>query len=261
MKCISIDLDGTLLDHDGFTVSDEDIQTIEQLKNKGYDVMINTGRSYKEIAMIPGLLELNIPLFCMNGTILYNQNHDKIFETNLNKSHYLSIMESFVKHKFHTITYTNKGFFVQNQNYEFPIEMVEPFIQKEYQLLSEEKDLVLYKIVATGPSNEELLSSIPKELKNQVSVTLSLDRWLEVNSLEATKGNALLTYQKIMNKKYEEIFAFGDGGNDFSQFLVATHSCAMGNAPDYVKEKADFITKKNSDSGFSYGIKNIFQLL
>ncbi|GAA3328096.1 hypothetical protein GCM10020331_070690 [Ectobacillus funiculus] len=46
------------------------------------------------------------------------------------------------------------------------------------------------------------------------------------------------------NLLFDEIYAFGDGGNDISQFEIATQSVAMANAPEEVKAKATIVTKK-----------------
>ena len=74
---------------------------------------------------------------------------------------------------------------------------------------------------------------------------------VEITSNEAHKGKALLRYQQMMNLSFEEIIAFGDGGNDLAQFEVATTSVAMGNAPVHIQQKADLITRTNDEDGFS----------
>jgi len=84
---------------------------------------------------------------------------------------------------------------------------------------------------------------------------------VEITSIEAHKGKALLRYQSIMNLHFDEIIAFGDGGNDLAQFEVATTSVAMGNAPRHVQEKADLVTKTNDEDGFAYAVRHQLHLL
>ena len=84
---------------------------------------------------------------------------------------------------------------------------------------------------------------------------------VEITSSEAHKGKALLRFQDMMNLTFDEIIAFGDGGNDLAQFEVATTSVAMENAPLHVKQKADIITKSNDEDGFAYAVRHLLSLL
>jgi hydroxymethylpyrimidine pyrophosphatase-like HAD family hydrolase len=65
----------------------------------------------------------------------------------------------------------------------------------------------------------------------------------------------------MMNLAFDEIVAFGDGGNDLAQFEVATTSVAMGNAPLNIQQKADLITKTNDEDGFSHAVRHLLDLL
>ena len=48
--------------------------------------------------------------------------------------------------------------------------------------------------------------------------------------------------------------AFGDGENDISMIEKAGMGVAMGNAGDFLKEKADYVTLSNEESGVAYAI-------
>jgi hydroxymethylpyrimidine pyrophosphatase-like HAD family hydrolase len=83
---------------------------------------------------------------------------------------------------------------------------------------------------------------------------------VEITSIEANKGEALRRYQQLMNVQFDEIFAFGDGGNDISQFKAATTSVAMANAPLYVQQEADIVSKSNDEDGFAYAVRNLLNI-
>jgi hydroxymethylpyrimidine pyrophosphatase-like HAD family hydrolase len=95
------------------------------------------------------------------------------------------------------------------------------------------------------------------EGKFDISMASSFPTNVEITSNEAHKGKAILRYQKMMNLDFEEIFAFGDGGNDLAMFEVATTSVAMANAPLDVQQKADIITKSNDEDGFAYAVRHL----
>jgi Predicted hydrolases of the HAD superfamily len=57
--------------------------------------------------------------------------------------------------------------------------------------------------------------------------------------------------------KSDEIMAIGDGENDLSMIEFAKVGIAMENAPDYIKERANYVTRSNMDNGVFHAIKKI----
>ena len=72
MKLVVSDLDGTLLNDDS-EVSLETIQAIKQLKEKGIEFAIATGRSFNSANKIRKKIGLEIYLICNNGANIYNK--------------------------------------------------------------------------------------------------------------------------------------------------------------------------------------------
>lgn len=52
-------------------------------------------------------------------------------------------------------------------------------------------------------------------------------------------------------------YAFGDGINDLALFEACDYGIAMGNAREELKEKATFISTKNTENGIVNGLKNL----
>ena len=117
--------------------------------------------------------------------------------------------------------------------------------------------------------DEETLSKLRKELIaiEELEVTdlcKSLDikgnerevvTYIDVGSKGATKKNAIKLLSNHLNIKKDEIIVIGDGGNDIPMFEVAGLKVAMSNSLDIVKEKADYITGNNNESGVAKAIK------
>ena len=143
------------------------------------------------------------------------------------------------------MVYTNQGGFpcrnpmIQDKSSE---EIERIFQDYDYNQILEKENLKIYKVMAV--SREDQLEKIDQakkaiEGKFEVSMASSHPNNVEFTSIEANKGEALLRYQQMMNQHFDEIFAFGDGGNDLAQFKVATTSVAMGNAPLSIQQEAD----------------------
>ena len=137
------------------------------------------------------------------------------------------------------------------------------FQDYDYNQILEKGNLKIYKVMAV--SREDQLEKIDLakkaiEGKFEVSMASSHPNNVEFTSIEANKGEALLRYQQMMNQHFDEIFAFGDGGNDLAQFKVASTSVAMGNAPLSIQQEADVITKVNDENGFAYAVRHLLNI-
>ncbi len=266
MKCVSIDLDGTLLNTEHI-ISDEDQEVIKKLKDSGVDVIINTGRQYKDVVKIEGVSDLDCPIFCLNGSMIYSANGETLYETTLNFSVYKELVSILKSLKVGILVYTNQGGFpatlphLRNKSTD---EIMNMFEQQNYENIVEIEDIKIYKLIAWVQKGQEArIEKVKEKLQalTTIAYSSSFPNNVEVTSIEAQKGKAIKRYEKIMNTSYTEIYSFGDGGNDVSQFEISTVSFAMENAPDSIKEKATHVTKSNNESGVSYAIKNILNLI
>lgn len=88
-----------------------------------------------------------------------------------------------------------------------------------------------------------------------IITTSSMGNNLEINAIEATKGNALLKLADYLGIHREQIMAFGDGENDVSMIRDAGLGVAMENAQDSLKQTADYVTSSNNDGGIAAAVQ------
>jgi Cof subfamily protein (haloacid dehalogenase superfamily) len=262
MKCFSIDLDGTLLnsEHD---ITEASLQTIHELLEEGHSVILNTGRAYGDVIKIKALEKLQIPIFCVNGSILFSETKELLYEATISLETYKEIFSILKGLGVGILVYTNYGGFPSTLpplHKKSKEELNVLFDEFNYDEILEKDQLKIYKLIAL-PYHDELkkVEEVKKALRDKfdISMASSFINNVEITSNEAHKGKALLSYQKMMNLDFDEIFAFGDGGNDLAMFEVATTSVAMANAPLHVKQKADIITKSNDEDGFAYAVRTL----
>ena len=87
------------------------------------------------------------------------------------------------------------------------------------------------------------------------------DGIIELNSIHASKGNALCTLCKKLGISMENVLAIGDNENDISMLQAAGTAVAMANATPEVKACADFITQQDNDhDGLSEAILQLFEM-
>ncbi|WP_412176625.1 HAD family hydrolase [Bacillus sp. T3] len=266
VKCVSLDLDGTLL-NTNLEITSASLETIVGLKEKGIEVIINTGRAFSDVIKVPGIKELNCPIVCVNGAILFSKTGELLFEATLDRSIYMPIFSSLKSLGVGILIYTDQGGFPSTlppTHHKTPEELDNLFDSFDYEALLEKQDLKIYKLIAlVYPHQLEKVDRVKKELAQfeKISMASSFPNNVEITSIEAHKGLALHRFAQLNELQFDEIYAFGDGGNDLSQFEVATHSIAMANAPQEIKDQASFVTKSNDEDGITYAIRDVFKLI
>ncbi len=112
------------------------------------------------------------------------------------------------------------------------------------------------------PEDEALrqaaIREIPRRFPTLVATT-SVKNNIEINSVNAGKGKALLALCDALGLPREASLAFGDGSNDTEMLLAAGLGVAMANASEEVKAAADAITDSNEDCGVGRMIRRILE--
>ena len=99
----------------------------------------------------------------------------------------------------------------------------------------------------------EQMKKLP-ELFPGLTASSSLKNNIEINSVTAGKGPALLALAESLGLERSETVAFGDGSNDLSMIRAAGLGVAMANAEESVKAAAGLITGSNREAGVAQAI-------
>jgi Cof subfamily protein (haloacid dehalogenase superfamily) len=95
----------------------------------------------------------------------------------------------------------------------------------------------------------EVEKKLQKQLEGQLSVMRSKPFFLEFTEHGVTKGTSLNQLIQKLGIKREEVIAMGDSYNDQAMIEFAGLGVAMGNAPDDIKEIANYVTDTNMNDG------------
>lgn len=110
MKCFSIDLDGTLLNSTR-EISEENFATLKYLHEQGHYVIINSGRAVEDVLKFEEIRKLNLPIISINGTVIYSENRDILFEASIPISTYKILFSLLSELGLGIMVYTNQGGF------------------------------------------------------------------------------------------------------------------------------------------------------
>ncbi|MBA1393742.1 HAD family phosphatase, partial [Lactobacillus sp. XV13L] len=87
-------------------------------------------------------------------------------------------------------------------------------------------------------------------------IVRSFPEIIEINIMDASKGNALVQLADRLGIAQNQVMVFGDQGNDVSMFANPDFKkVAMGNAIGMIKESADYVTDDNDHDGSAKALK------
>jgi len=276
MKLIAIDMDGTLFSNN-HTISENNCHAILEAQKQGHIVTFCSGRALQDIQEIIRKINLEASIIAGNGAVVF---HNKLLQTLTIPVHILKeIMDIFNGFQLYYEIYTNKGIFIDKTRREYLYAELNrfkedpvfgPMVEQMVQIQNDQNYLLTvsdfgelnfsmldpYKMY-TVSLDEERLNRLQQRLseRDDISITNGSHLTVEVGNKLASKGNALLFLANYLQIPQADTVAIGDNLNDLSMFKAAGTSIAMGNATDFVKSHAKFITKTNDDDGVAHALE------
>ncbi len=265
IRMIGIDLDGTTLDGNG-NLTPRVRMAIEKAIEKGIVVLPATGRSIpqipKEIKEIQGMKYA----ITVNGAEVTDiQNDIRIYEDCFKKEDALRILKiAEEKNIMRAILLGGKFYFskldIASMEKIYGRELLEMFglhtapVSDLHKIVTESThDVGKIELMFLDKNFREEMKAYPFGC----AVTSSFKMNLELNTITANKGAALLALAKELGIKKEEVMAIGDNTNDIEMIKAAGYSVAMGNAVAELKELADDITASHTEDGVALAIEAI----
>ena len=265
MKLLFLDLDGTLL-NDEKSISDGDMQAIDEMIAAGHKVIINTGRplySTLKIAEKFGFLREGFYLSTFNGGLIYEPVSKKRLKYDtLSEDIIRYMLDEAYKMGLHAHTYTDTHVVSEKDTKElkFYTDRIKmpPKVVKDFR---EETNGMAPKLILISLDGKERLSAYRDKLEsyakeNNIYSTFSDARLLEYAHPLANKGEAIRFMCRHLAVDISDTVAAGDEENDLPMIETAGVGVCMKNGTLPVKEKADYVTEHTNNEN---GIKEIIE--
>ncbi|WP_017381219.1 HAD family hydrolase [Paenisporosarcina sp. TG-14] len=280
-KAVFLDMDGTILNHHN-EVSIHTKEIIDDLRSEGIFVFIATGRSASELQeMLPEGFKVD-GIITANGMAGYI-GEEVVFEHSLPLELVETIIEKARKSKvYYELFPYGESRMVLQQDKEYVIgEIREPkpetveinewssrqkAIKEEISWTEEITGTQFSKFYFFARTKEEInswkmeLKQLQKEI--EFTMTPSSPHNAEVMVANVSKATGI----KQMLERFDlvgcETLAIGDSDNDLKMFQFVSHSVAMKNAADHIKEVVDDITEFTceEDGVYHYLKSNVLAL-
>ena len=261
---IAIDLDGTLLEGvDGY--NEDCFNLVKEIAKSNY-VVIATGRPWRGSKLYYEMLELNTPIINYNGALVHNpkdNNFKEIFIT-IDKMDAINILNDNLD------LFDNVFCEVADEVYVYkkPNDDVDDYLHAEDAnlVIGNFKDTLTKNpngVIAFSPLGSE--EHLKEYIEMKYNGRLMIRFWhhyryviSEIYNPLTTKGNALKRIIDYYNVPYEKTISIGDGNNDIEMFKVTNVKVAMGNSHPTLISHATHQTKKVSENGVYYFLKEFF---
>lgn len=245
---IFLDFDSTLSKYN--IVSEENCKTLKKVQDLGHFVFISTGRNYQGIEPIAskfhsfsGYVSGLGSHIIMGSTVI----HTNFFPHNMVRN----AVEWFLKKDMTgIITSVKRGYIIN------PTETHRPYFTEipslEYfdkNCLDEEFQKIESNVVDW--TDEDM------KLWNNLGSVFVHEGYTECSPKGCSKASAIKLVSEYLGIDVKNTIAIGDSANDIEMISYAGIGVAMGDAPDFVKEKADFITKTYDEHGVSYALQKL----
>lgn len=286
MGFIAIDLDGTLL-NDENEISEENRNAIQYAQDRGFEVVISTGRAYFDVKNICKKAGISPYIIGTNGATINSKDGKVLSSIPISKEHVESILKWLDERDFYYEVFTDKAIYTLKKSREhfyheiqhlksadldrdqkkIAAEAERQFDQFGYVLVENYPDILkqeeeVFNILACSFDQKKLAEGWTRfNRMDELGVVSSADHNIEITNKSASKGNALEKMAFLMNVSLEQSMAIGDSNNDLSMFRKVGYSVAMENAKDNIKAVCTSTTLKNDENGVAHAIYQFMENL
>lgn len=253
---ICTDIDGTLITKDQ-QVPPKTLALLQELIAQGHHFAVSTGRMFQSANKFAKMVDEKGSVICSNGSIV-NVEGEVLFRDGLSPASILAVYEICVAHEMPLFFFSENTVFYTMRPPAYIADEAEQGRVNGTTLvhLESKEDVIRHQaaIINAITIEEEVpekLETVRKALQEVEGVRTLSSHFNNIEILPAgvDKEHAVERLRQHLDVKLEHVIAFGDGENDLQMLRYAGMGVAMGNAADFVKEHASYVTASNEEEG------------
>lgn len=250
------DIDGSLLD-DRNQITPETLEALTGLQGKGFIITLATGRLYHDAFYFAKKLGLCSPMILLHGALIQSYEGNIISEKNIPPGVVSKLVSIARENNVSFQAFRTDCLILEKRTDWNDLYLKYSPSKPEIICVSDlvhygKNRIIQFAFLGEESKIRELKELVEKQLGDRVFIACSHPNLLEIVAPGVNKGNALKKLAEIMNIPLLHTIAIGDNYNDREMIQTAGFGVAMGNAPQEVKDVADFITRDNNHDGIAY---------
>ncbi|MBG9455585.1 HAD family hydrolase [Lysinibacillus sphaericus] len=251
-KIVFFDVDGTLVNYEDGRMQESTRTAIRQLKNKGIHIVAATGRP---LSMCQDLRNVGIETFITaNGA--YVKHQDQVIHKIPVAKEVVQVVKAFADENKQSLSFFTETLSMNNVQVEETLKaMKETLSLQEFPVINEDivtQEVYLMCLYGDEDVEKKYTSAFPH---------LLFKRWhpniTNVLQHDVSKSIAVLAVLEYFDLSPEEALAFGDGDNDIDMLEQVGFGVAMSNGSEALKNIANFVTKKSTEDGIDYALREL----
>ena len=257
IKLIATDIDGTLVADGTLDLNPEYYDVIKELKRRGTIVLAASGRQRASIEKVFTPVLDDISFISENGTCIHSKDYQyvdvidpEIVRTYIEEARQFPGCEIAINKD--NMTYMENIGIYQHLvgDYGYRGDLVDD-------VLGNPEGVCKMSIFHHNCAEDVVGDEFIKRWGKKMNVVVSGKCWVDCANKGANKGSALRHFQEEYGITPDETLAFGDNLNDIEMLKRASHSFAVENARDEVKEAANFVAPSYKEDGVLQVLKAV----
>lgn len=270
-RLLALDVDGTLLQAN-HRLAKQTKAAIEYAKMKGVYVTLATGRAFPSAQKVAKALKLETELITHDGAFIGSSLETPTFERRMSNEKAYHIVELLEKYNCHIRVMHEKfaiGNKIKQKNFLiakmtigvgdpvfYPVTFVDSI--SKYLLGDPIKPPKIHSYFFNEEDRIKAKEQLMKEIPG-IHLTSSSKGGLDIVSEGISKATGLQVLGEKLGIRLDQMVAIGSSDNDLEMITQVGLGVAMGNAPRYIREQADWVTRSNDQLGVAYMIKDVFR--
>ncbi|MCL1701844.1 Cof-type HAD-IIB family hydrolase [Lysinibacillus sp. Bpr_S20] len=251
-KIVFFDVDGTLVNYEDGCMEESTRNAIQQLKSKGIHIVAATGRP---LSMCQDLRNVGIETFITaNGA--YAKHQDQVIHKIPVAQEIVQAVKAFADENKQSLSFFTEQLSMNNVREKETLKaMQETLSLQEFPVINEDivtQEVYLMCLYGDEDIEKKYTSTFPHVL---------FKRWhpyiTNVLQHDVSKSIAIQAVLDYFDLSPEDALAFGDGDNDIDMLEQVGFGIAMGNGSEALKNVANYVTKKSTEGGIDYALREL----
>lgn len=255
-KIIFFDIDGTILSHRNFTISDSTLGAIKQAKENGHLTFINTGRTFAEIDA--EILNLGFDGFvCGCGTYI-SYNNSILLHALIDQKTRKELIQDFRTLKLNAILEGTSGIYFDEQPKDETVRFIEDMYKSHnFNVKTWDEPGIEFDKFCIWQGEPKAKKQFYEKYKLQFDfISRDGEAFWETIPKGYSKATGIKYLLDHLNIPYENAFALGDSSNDLAMLSYVKHSIGMGNSDQAVKDIVSYITRDVDEGGVAHALRH-----